>query len=71
MSFKIFNNVADGDQLLNVFVCDLDTEILLAHENQVSDLQGVDSQIVLKLCLGSDCRLVYMKILHKNFFDFF
>ena len=69
--FEIVDNVADGDELVEFLVFDLNAEFVLAHHSQVVKLDGIDVQVALQLCLHGDGALVQLQLLNQEILESF
>ena len=65
-SLEISNNVANGRELANVLVVDLNVKLLFAKHNEVSQLDRVDAEVVCQLGLGLDLVGIQLKLVNQN-----
>ena len=68
-AFEIGNHVTDGNQLVEIFIVDLDVELFLAKQNQIGKLDGVDAEVTGKLSVDGDVSFVDLKLINKQFFQ--
>ena len=63
---QVVHYVTNGRELTDVVVVDLDAEAILAEHNQVSQLNGVDSEVTGKLSLHGNVVAVDLKLIDQK-----
>ena len=71
MVFDIFDDVADGLDVLDLLVGDLAVELLLEGHDQVDDVQRVGAQVALDVGLHCDDVFLDVQLVHEKLSDFF
>ena len=68
--FEVFNNIADGGKAADVIILNDDSEFVLTKHNQIGKLNGVDTEVVGKLCVQGNVLTVDLKLFYEQICKF-